>query len=399
MRAAVLTGVLPQRIRRGGARRVTRLLVTVAAKNFKILKLVSPQDGLLSSSDYLAEYEAIVIKPEWARLVMMSAPDMDSIVRSEADFGRKSGELGDFLRSGGLLVVLVVPTENQLLQSAYSNPHNNLVWWGDHLTVPYTGQTDLIERGSGTSVEPTGSGSEFDEYLEAVQRYGARLGSWFEDEPNVQILARNRAGGPVAAEITVGNGTVVCLPPPSNEVEQTLLFKGVDAFLGHRFGPGLKWPVKDEEGLGRAREKLITDFHTGMAAVSNQQEAVQQRKRAVFAKSQVSRAVGYFDQATRPGSSPRQIMTALYSLIEMLKDYYDAEWKGLADLLGVSYKSVERIKTLANKPEKHMRHVNASDPEGVDQAELDRVIDDAKAIMSSFITREYATEATKPKPA
>jgi hypothetical protein len=109
----------------------------VAAENFKILKLISPHAGLLSSSGYLAEYEAIVIKPEWARLVMLTAPDMASIVRSEANFGRKADELGDFLAAAGLLVVLVVPTENQLLQSSYSNPHNNLVWWGDHLTVPY----------------------------------------------------------------------------------------------------------------------------------------------------------------------------------------------------------------------------------------------------------------------
>jgi hypothetical protein len=89
-------------------------------------------------------------------------------------------------------------------------------------------------------------------------------------------------------------------------------------------------------------------------------------------------------------------MTALYSLIEMLKYYYATDWDGLADLLGVSHKSVERRKILANKPEKHMRHVNASDPEGVDQAELNRVIADARAIMSSFITREYA--AVRPDP-
>src|SRR5947209_893573 len=66
----------------------------MAAEHFRILKLISPQDGLLSSSDYLAEYEAIVIKPEWARLVRLSGPDMKSIVTSEADFGRK--------RDGGL---------------------------------------------------------------------------------------------------------------------------------------------------------------------------------------------------------------------------------------------------------------------------------------------------------
>jgi hypothetical protein len=272
------------------------------------------------------------------------------------------------------------------------------VWWGDHLTLPYSGQTDLIAPGSGTSVEPTGSGSEFDEYLGRVQRYDARLGGWFERHPNVQILARNRAGGPVAAEITVGSGMVVCLPPPSDHDEEESLFTGVTAFLGHRFGPGLKWPVKDEEELRVARENLIAEFHTGMAAVSKQQEAVQRRKRAVFAKSQISRGVGYFDEATRTGSTPRHTMTALYSLIEMLKYYYDTDWDGLADLLGVSHKSVGRIKILANRPEKHMRHVNASDPEGVDQAELDRVIDDARAIMSSFITREYAAEVEKPEP-
>ncbi len=228
---------------------------------------------------------------------MVSAPDIGSIVRSEADFSRKSHELGDFLGAGGLLVVLVVPTERKNLQSSYSNPQNNLEWWANHITSPYPATFDLIAPGSGTSVVPTGSGGEFAEYLERIQHYEARLSTWFEDEPNVQILARNRAGGPVAAEITVGSGTVVCLPPPHDHDEEATLFKGVNAYLGHRFGPGLKWPIKDEEDLRAAKEKLIDDFHTGMAAVSQQQEAVQRRKRAVFSKSQVNRGVGYFELA------------------------------------------------------------------------------------------------------
>jgi len=362
----------------------------MSGEGFKILKLRRPADGLLSSSNYLAEFEAIVIKPEWSRLVLFSGPDMATIVQSEAEFGRKSSELRDFLEAGGLLVVLVVPREERHLQSSYSNPHDNIVWWAIHLTYPWT-DPDVVAPGAGTSVIPTGAGSEFDAYLNAVQHYDARLGSWFEDRSGVNILARNRAGGPVAAEVAVGNGTVVCVPPPTDHDEEELLFKAIEDFLGHRFGPGLKWPVAEEEELRSTRDRLIADFHLRIGEVETEQRAVQDRKRAVFEKSQVRRAVGYFDQAIRPGRTPKQTLDSLYSLIEMLKDYYETGWDGLAGKLGVSRNSVGRIKTLANKKELHLRHTTADDPEGVEQSDLDRIVADARAIVSAFIAQEYAS--------
>jgi hypothetical protein len=90
--------------------------------------------------------------------------------------------------------------------------------------------------------------------------------------------------------------------------------------------------------------------------VTAKQRVVQERKRAVFTKSQVRRGVRYYEQAARPGSTPKQTMTALYDLIEVLRDYYDTDWDGMADALGVSRKSGERIRRLANKPELHLRH-------------------------------------------
>ena len=38
----------------------------MSGEGFKILKLLKPADGLLSSSDYLAEFEAIVTVPRTA---------------------------------------------------------------------------------------------------------------------------------------------------------------------------------------------------------------------------------------------------------------------------------------------------------------------------------------------
>jgi hypothetical protein len=255
----------------------------------------------------------------------------------------------------------------------------------------------MVTEGSGTSVEPTGSGGEFDEYLDFNQGYQARLGSWFEDRGGVQILARNRAGGAVAAQIAVGPGTVVCVPPPIHGGEQPLL-QAVEGFLGHRFGPGLNWPLPDEDELARTRQRLVAEFNSALADVTAKQRVVQDRKRAVFAKTQVGRGVRYFEQATRPGSTPKQTMDALYTLIEMLKYYYDTDWDGMADSLGVSHKSVDRIKVLANKKELHLRHTTAADPEGVDQADLDKAVADAKAILSAFLSHEYAAEAAKSPP-
>ena len=364
----------------------------MASADFKILRLFSGHEGPLSAAHYLAEYEAIVIKPEWQRLIV-TGPTTGDVLRSEEAFNRKASEVTDFLAAGGLLVVLAVPAEKRIFQSA--SHHDNVSWWAMYVSTPYPGTPAIVTAGSGVSVIPTGSGSEFDQYLEMNQSYQARLGAWFEQRDNVRILAHNRAGGAVAADVVVGAGTVVCLPPPVDGNAEKALLDAVTSFLGHRFGPGLKWTMPEEEELARQRQKILGDFHSGIAEVDNKQRAVQDRKRAVFAKSQVSRGVGYFEQATRPGSTPRQTMTALYSLIEMLKDYYETDWDGMADALGVSHNSVDRIKKLANKKELHLRHTTAADPEGVDQAELDRAVADGRAILSAFIAREYAEEADK----
>jgi hypothetical protein len=358
----------------------------------RILRLDRQQDNPLSASDYLAEYEAIIVRPEWQRLIL-TGPNMNAIIRSEEGFNRKAVELGDFLAIGGLLVVLPVPAEKRLFQT--NSPFDNHSWWAMDIAQPYPGTPSIVTPGPGTSVEPTGVGSEFDEYLELNQSYQARLGSWFDNRDNVQILARNRAGGVIAAEVTAGPGTVICVPPPVDVGAEEVLLQAVKSFLGHRFGLGLKWPLPEEEELARVRQKLVAEFQLRMADVTSQQRAVQDRKRAVFERSQVRRGVRYFDLSTRSGATPKQTMDALYSLIEMLKDYYTTDWNGLADRLSVSHKSIDRIKTLANKKELHLRHTTAADPQGIVQADIDRTVADGRAILFAFIALEYADEVAK----
>jgi hypothetical protein len=364
---------------------------------FKILRLFGPEDQPLSQTHYLAEYEAIIVKPEW-RYLVVSGPTTGDVARSEQALDRKSTELLDFLSAGGLLVVLLTPFEERILMSGpVQRQDDNYGWWSRQAGPMAISQLMTLP-GSGTSAMPTGSGSEFDSYVDSIQSYEARLGSWFDNNDNVQILAHNRAGGAIAAEITVGSGTIVCVPPPVVSQGEELLLKAVEVFLSHRFGPGLKWPLPEEEELARTRQKVLGDFHTSMAEVTAKQRAVQELKRAVFGKSQVRRGVRYYEQATRPGSTPKQTMTALYDLIEMLRDYFDEDWDGMADTLGVSHNSVDRIKRLANKKELHLRHTTADDPEGVDQAELDKAVADGKAILSAFIAHEYTEEAVRIPP-
>jgi hypothetical protein len=134
----------------------------------RILRLDRQQDNPLSASDYLAEYEAIIVRPEWQRLIL-TGPNMNAIIRSEEGFNRKAVELGDFLAIGGLLVVLPVPAEKRLFQT--NSPFDNHSWWAMDIAQPYPGTPSIVTPGPGTSVEPTGAGSEFDEYLGLNQRY------------------------------------------------------------------------------------------------------------------------------------------------------------------------------------------------------------------------------------
>jgi hypothetical protein len=359
----------------------------MASPELKILRVFSSTAEPLSSSHYLAEYEAIIVEPEWQRLLVLG-PTAGDVVRAEEVFSRKPRELNEFLTAGGLLVVLLVPAENRTFMSHGGDDNHS--WWAKSLAASYPGTHAIIVPGSGTSVVPTGTGSEFEKYLELNQSYRARLGTWFENRDNVRTLANNRAGGAVAVEVVVGAGTIVCVPPPADANGEKALLDAVTSFLGHRFGPGLKWPLPEEEELERERQRILRDFHSATAEVATRQRAVQDRKRAVFTRSQVSRGVRYLEQATRAGSTPKQTMTALYDLIEMLRDYYDAGWDGMADALGVPHHSVDRIKKLANKPELHLRHTTADDPEGVDQAQFDKAVADGTTILSAFIAREFA---------
>jgi hypothetical protein len=70
----------------------------------------------------------------------------------------------------------------------------------------------------------------------------------------------------------------------------------------------------------------------------------------------------YLERVSRVGTAPKATVDELYSLIEMLNDYYSVDWKSLCQAIGVSNNSIDRIKRLANRPELHPRHTNAADP-------------------------------------
>jgi hypothetical protein len=367
----------------------------VANNPDKVLTLVDSDYGNLVDPHYFGEYEAIVVEPTWNVLGLREETGTAVITAAELMLQRRSNELDVFFENGGLLVVYLIPVVQRISYTGQTYLDNH-VWWARHLGLPY--QSDLLERlvsdGSGVSIRSVEPGHAFEAYLESGPRYHARLGQYIARYDHVTVLATNRAGEPVAAEVAVEAGSVVIVPPPDGNERRTLLAHAVEDTLKTRFGLGFEWKLPEELELDQERSSLLRQLRNERKRLDDRRAAMQRIKVDVFKTTEVRRALNYWREATGPGATPKRAMFALHSTLEMLTGYFGTGRSEVAQTLGVSHKSMNRIAELANRRTLNLRHTMEGDPDDIDPDEYNRILSDGHAIIQAFINYSYG-EATK----
>ena len=380
-----------------GWTRITLRDVGESGSTYNVLSLIERDHGNLIDPHYLAEYEAIILEPSWVVLGIQGEGTVGGVSAAEFMLHRRSIELGEFFTAGGLLVVWLIPVETRLSYTGH-NYLDNHVWWAAHLDISYTTglQDPLIAPGSGVSIQPVEPGHAFEKYLESRPKYVARLAQHIEQLEHVTVLATNRAGDPVAAEIAVGAGSIVIVPPPGGDKQRELLSEAINATLKTRSGLGFEWKVPEELELDAERTEVLRRLRDERRKF-DEMRAVQQRVLAeVFKTIEVRRALKAWREATGPGATPKKAMYALHGMLEMLTGYFGTGRAEVAQTLGVSHKSMNRIAELANRRTLNLRHTMEGKPEDVDPDEYNRILAEAHGIVQAFINYSYVEAAKLP---
>jgi hypothetical protein len=358
------------------------------ATGSRILNLT--RESSLSQSDYFAEHEAILLAPTWDVLGVFSTTVP---VLAEQELDRRSAELETFFENAGLLVVLLTAGSKRLsaMGAGYFDNH---YWWTRELGLRPL-PSPLVVDGTGGMINPLEPGHSFEAYLESAPPYKARLDTSITAQSQVTVLATNRAGEPIAAEIAVEAGSVVIVPPPANDAQMKLLMEAIEATLKTRFGVGFEWRVPEELELEQERLHILGELRDKRAALDQKRAEVQRIKAEIFQTIEVRRALNYWREATGPGATPKKAMYALHAMLEMFDGYFSTGRPEVAKILGISHNSMKRITELANRRTLNLRHTTGGTPEDIDPGEYERILREAHDIVQAFINWNFR-EAAKP---
>jgi hypothetical protein len=341
-------------------------------------------------AEYLGEYDAIQMQTSWEGLgieLNQSTFDPAAVLR------QRNHELNTFFSNGGICLVELqaTPDARNRLSGA---PMDIYQWWAQHIPVPYpkdshSEQPFINITAPGSSVLALVPGHPLEAYLEAHTRYEVRFGTYVAALEPLVVLAENRVGEPVAIEVPVARGAIVAVPVPIDAGHRDQLKAGLIDLLRAQLGYSREWPMQDEEALRHERQRVLGDLADQRRQLDIRSSEIQAAKAKALEEPHVRRTLRYWDRATRPGAPPKTTVDDLYAMIEMLKDYYNSDWDSLGEKIGVSNKSVGRIKTFANRRELHLRHTTADDPQAIDQDELDRVLEDGRKVVATFLEQRY----------
>jgi hypothetical protein len=359
---------------------------------FKILTLVPGEGPSLADAEYLPEYDAVHMQTSWEALGLeFDGPDVGETHRI---LDQRQRELEPFFAKGGVLLVELIATPD--VHSQFSARALDIYrWWLSGTPLPYPPDPDSRRTvfdisASGSSILPLVPGHPLETYLQTLRKYEVRFGNYIAALSNVTVLAVNRAEEPVAIEVPMGRGMIVAVPAPMDENHRIRLSIDLLEILRMQLGNTSEWPLVEEEALRVERQRVLAELMEQRKRLDASAAEVQVVKAKVLQETHIRRALRYWARATKFGATPKTTVDELYGLIEMLKDFYNSDWNSLGQKIGVPNNSISRIKTFANRPELHLRHTTAEDPLAIEQAELDKVIQDGHAIVMAFIEQRYA---------
>lgn len=368
--------------------------------------LVTSPTNPLVDANYLGDYDAIVLEPTWTALFgFKDAPEPgleaerdDKVVRGiEHVLKTRGKELDQFLAAGGLLVIKARPTSGLFSRypSATSTHVDTIRWMADAITpIAYVialHQWPFIE-GKGSEIIPREPGHAFEELLRTSTGYTARLDPQLMHFDGTTVLAESKIGDPVAAEITVGEGTAFILP---SGLDATALIVRLEELLDTRDRFRSQWRLPEEIALIEAERDLLDQTRSQREVLTAKLRGFEEIRASVMKTTDVARAVAYYEAGTSATRPIKQAMVDLYKLVELLEGYYGGSEDELATSLGVPKTRFKHIKKLANQKQLDFRHATSGATEGADAAEVEQARADAKFLVQRFIERCSAEEGNR----
>lgn len=365
---------------------------------YKILTLTTAGGTPLEKAEYLPEYDAIVLDPPFTLLGVEPGRNQSLDYRQRPNFAvlenihaRRNKELATFFHRGGVLLVrLVEPSWLYVEDQPTTQIMESFSWWLAPvlLSIGRTPPKEFARPGSGTALTIVEPGHPFEMYLRSVNSYTAWLDNDIRESDGVVVLAENRAHQPVAVEIACYPGAAVLVPPPTSEGSGYMLSAALRDLLNRRVALSEEWPTAEEQKLLREREEILGEMRARRDDVDRRLVSVRDVKAGVITILHVSRAIGYYRQATATTPTPKRSIPLIWNMLELLRDHYTRGNSQLAELLGLPKADLEFVQRIANKKDLDVRHTEPGQPRAVTQSELDRAVAIGGAMVQATIDYE-----------
>lgn len=375
-----------------------------------ILSITGRSPNFLHEADALVEFDAVIVDQLMSCLASdqkLRVPpsstrreDQSLLHGLRAAMGRRTTEAETLLLSGGLLVIRLMPlgflvaSPTMYVSNANPDSYSSADWWirlDGRLGFLRDQNEILISAATGGPgrVEVPGHGLE--PYLRDA-RYTAVLTPFAIADDGCTVLAINRGGEAIAAEFKIGKGLLLLVPSGGDDA---LLERCVHDLLDLRSAYRDDWRIPAEQELLDELAATDLEHRTRHEATMTRLHGIWAQKREVFEQRTLTRVLDYFRTATAQGTSRRQSMEGLHQMVECLEDEFGGE-TSLRSALGLTKKSVEAIKHVANKPEVGARHVDKTEPRDLSSDEMAAAIAAATEIAQAYI--EYRMRLSPSTP-
>ena len=373
--------------------------------------LVTRRSGrYLHEADALSEFDAVIVDQRMELLLRDGAliiePGRQKGVPQIVLGGlrirmvRRTEEAAALLLGGGIVVIRLRPLSQLLAEpSGYAmNPgfdtYTSADWWiglDQRLTYLRHDQgVPLIHGAAGPPGQVEDPGHSLEPYLRDA-RYTAVLDAVVTNTPNSTVLAVNRGGEAVAAQIKMGKGLLLIVP---SEGDEALLGRCVEGLLDLRTAYRTEWRLPAEQDALAELSTADLDFRARRARALARLADIWAQKDQVLGERTVKRVLDYYRVASASATSRRTSVARLHNMVEVIEDDVGGE-SALRSTLAVTKKTVEDIKHLANKPEVDARHTSAEDTRHITDEEMAAALAAAAEIVQAYIG--YRVGLLKPE--
>ncbi len=375
-----------------------------------ILSISQASGRHLLDSDALPEFKAVIVDQLMELLAddpalrvtpgREKAGDAEIVAGLRAAMHRRTIEATELLARGGILVVrlrplaLLVDRGNPYYMYRTQQPdfYTPADWWIEIVPRLMYLQREqelvLVHAAMGPPGQIEAPGHSLEPYL-LEARYSAVLDPVVVPTEESAVLAVNAGFAAIAMQIEVGPGLLLLVPSDGDEA---LLERCVREMLDLRAAHRTQWRVAAERDALAELAAADLEFRARRAEALARLREIWAKKKEVLEERTVRRARAYFRTASAAGTSRTLSMERLHQMVECIEADFGTQ-AAFRTSLGLSKKTVDAIRHVANKPEVGARHVDATDPRAITDDEMAAALAAATQILQAFIEYRLAQQS------